>query len=121
MAGEAIKLLNKKLNLPATGDEQDWEIELADANRINEFISFYENESLDDDKLYALMALIVGSLEDLACVHPIGEDVWEKISELLCSKYELHKPTIDYWSIVDNKCPDDLFKITKLMRSLKCC
>lgn len=119
LTNEATQYLNKELNLPATGREQDWEIELADANRIDEFISFYENISLSDDKQSALMALIIGSLEDLAYVKPIEEAMWKKISILLCSNLELHKPIITYWSLVGENNSDDLFEITKLMRSLQ--
>lgn len=118
---EAIQYLNKELRLPSTGREQDWEIELADANRIDEFISFYENKTLSDDKRSALMALIIGSLEDLAYVKPIDEEMWGKVAKLLCARLELHKPLIDYWSLVGEDNSDDTFAITKLMRSLKCC
>ncbi len=117
---EAIEYLNKELRLPATGREQDWEIELADANRIDEFISFYENKTLSDDNKSALMTLIIGSLEDLAYAKPIDEIMWGKIAKLLCDTPELHKPIIDYWSLGDENNSDDLFAITKLMRSLNC-
>ncbi|WP_419602188.1 hypothetical protein, partial [Thiolapillus sp.] len=122
ITNEAIEYLNRELVLPSTGREQDWEIELADSNRINEFISFYENKPLSDDKKFALMALIIGSLENLAYIKSINKDIWGKVARLLCARIELYKPLIDYWSLVgeDNN-DDDTFAITKLMRSLKCC
>jgi hypothetical protein len=116
---EAIQFLNKALCLPATGHEQDWEIELADPNRIDEFILFYENGTLNADQRSALMALIIASLEDLAYIKPIEPMLWERISGLLSAEPDLHRSLIDYWSLNDERDSDDVFAITKLMRSLK--
>ena len=116
---EAIQFLNKALNLPVTGFEQDWEIELANPNRINEFISFYENIKLDNKHKYALMALIIASLEDLSYIKPVEHELWEKIYKLLSDEFDMYKPLIDYWSLADEKKSNDVFAITKLMRSLK--
>jgi len=120
LTGDAINYLNRVLNLPAMGCEQDWDIELADANRINEFVLFYEEESLSDDKRSALMALIIASLEDLAYAEPIDKGMWGKISKLLCLDYELHQQLIQYWSLMDKTNEEDFFEITKLMRLLTC-
>lgn len=116
----AINYLNKELRLPATGFEQDWDIELANANRIVEFIEFYDNTLLNNDKKVALMALIVGSLEDLANIEPIDQSLWKQIEELLCNNYHLFKPIIDYWSLSNEKNSNDVFAITTLMRSIHC-
>ena len=43
---ETIAILNKKLSLPYTGTELDWDIEMADFNRINEFIDLYHQYDL---------------------------------------------------------------------------
>jgi hypothetical protein len=63
---EAITSLNRALHLPATGREQDWDIELEDMNRVGEFIGYLADHPLNDDEKRALMALIVSSLEDLS-------------------------------------------------------
>jgi hypothetical protein len=38
---DSIQFLNTQLGLPATGTEQDWEIEMANPQRISQFIDFY--------------------------------------------------------------------------------
>jgi hypothetical protein len=119
LSTEAVLFLNKVLSLPATGLEQDWEVELADPNRINEFVSFYENSILNSDQRYALMALIIASLEDLSYIKPIESVLWRRISSIILKEYELYRPLIDYWSLVDEKCSGNFFSITVLMRSLK--
>ena len=116
----AINFLNKELRLPTTGFEQDWDIELANANRIIEFIEFYDNTLLSNDKKIALMALIVGSLEDLANIEPVDQSLWKQIEELLCDNYHLFKSIIDYWSLSNEKNYNDIFAITTLMRNIHC-
>lgn len=62
----AVEFLNTALLLPATGQEQDWEVELADKTRIAEFLDFHEGNDLSEPCRTALMALILSSFEE-AC------------------------------------------------------
>ena len=41
---EIIEDLSKQLNLRFTGIEQDWDIEMADASKIEDFICFYNKK-----------------------------------------------------------------------------
>lgn len=116
---DAVQFLNAELRLPATGDEQDWDVELANPKRIREFIAFYEGNILDDEVKRALMALILASLEDLSHSSKI-DDVWKKVKDLICANYDLHKESVDYWALVNEINSEDVFLITKLMRSLDC-
>jgi hypothetical protein len=58
---EIIEQLSKELSLPFTGLEQDWDIEMADSNRINDFLEFYQQNNLSADKKVAMMSLILAS------------------------------------------------------------
>ena len=51
---ETLVALNRKLSLSYTGTEQGWDIEMADCNRINEFIDFYHQYDLafEEELLY---------------------------------------------------------------------
>ena len=60
---EAIIFLNEYFKLPARGDEQDWDVELANPDRSTEFLNAYDDGFSDDVKL-ALMALIFASYDD---------------------------------------------------------
>lgn len=113
---EAIIYWNKRLNLRATGREQDWEVELADSSRVDEFISIYESNMLSDDKKFALMALITASLDDLASIKAIGDDVMKRVVKILCDDYDLNKPLIDYWSSGANQPSPDCFCVAELMQ-----
>ena len=61
---QAISRLNRELHLPASGHEQDWEVELADPNRLDEFVAYYSSSDLSDDERLALLSLIVASAQD---------------------------------------------------------
>ena len=39
---EIIEHISKQLSLPFTGTEQDWDLEMANSNRIDDFLRFYK-------------------------------------------------------------------------------
>jgi hypothetical protein len=59
----AIVRLTRRLCLKITDGGQDWPIEVADADRVAEFLDCYEQGALDAEERYHLMELIVASLE----------------------------------------------------------
>jgi hypothetical protein len=115
---ETIKKLNSLLDLPYRDGMQDWDIELADSNRIQEFCDFYEREYLGSHEKQALMALIIASYNDY--IEERGNEVflWNKIAALLRKDFDLHKSTILYWSCDDNEEVIGGFAITPLTRGL---
>jgi len=58
------RLPYRLLLLPTSGKEQDWDIELADAIRLDEFLNVLDHQHLSDDQKHALMALIIASYDD---------------------------------------------------------
>jgi hypothetical protein len=56
------EMLNRLLRLPATGDEQDWEVELADPARIAEWLALFEAAELDLEARSALALLLLCSI-----------------------------------------------------------
>lgn len=117
LKNEAIAFLNQELNLPVSGNEQDWHIELADSDRISDFINFYKSENIDSSVKYALMALILASLDDAVNAQTFDASNWESILKLLKCDYELHKTTINYWSLSNDLDSLNTFAITNLLRS----
>jgi len=117
---EIIEQLSKELSLPFTGLEQDWDIEMADSNRINDFLEFYQQNNLSADKKVAMMSLILASYEDFLTENDlIIDDRWEKIQSLLESKKIFFVDLINYWSIWNELDEDNLFEITPLVRNIK--
>ena len=116
-SSEAIKKLTKELKL---GDNysQDWEYEVTDPDRLDEFIRHYHCGQLSDVEKFTLMLLILASYDDWLCVRHHGVDYWEDIKKILIQDEALHRNTVKYWSCEGNNI-EDCFSITPLIRSLK--
>lgn len=57
-----VDAVNRLLRLPVHGQEQDWEIELADGGRLIEFLDAFETAELDIEGRSALTLLILFSI-----------------------------------------------------------
>lgn len=115
----ASEHLNAALHLHPHPFCQDWEIELADADRVAEFLELYEGGELDDDQAFALMSLIVASYDDLLQLGRSDEQTWRRIRQHLVERFALHAYTVQYWSLPDeDDDPDHLFLTTPRMRDL---
>ena len=111
----AKKFLNTALNLSASGQEQDWEIELADHRRIKELIDFYAKSDLPQDCEEALVALILASFEDAIWVSQFDEEQWHRFSAGLLSNYSRLENVLTPWATNDD---NDEFAISKRVRAL---
>jgi hypothetical protein len=118
MRREPLEKLQRLLNLPAGGYEQDWDVELADGSRIGEFLLAYEQPLMTDDDKVALMALVVASIEQRLQVSDVEPDEWREVGTLLLRDSELHRRTIEYWSRVETEDPDEWFAVTPYVRAV---
>lgn len=94
---EAMAPLNRALNLPATGREQDWDIEAADPYRAGEFVAYFETHALDRDEKRALMALVSGSPEDLAYKGGVPAALWDRVRHLPREDLGLYADPVERW------------------------
>lgn len=97
---------------------QDWEIECADAERLDEFLSLYERGGLSDDDRFALMALIVSSLDDWLRTGGADKAVLRRVRRHLLADFSLHAWTIHYWCLSGESDPHNLFHATPFMREI---
>ena len=97
---------------------QDWEIELSDGQRLQEFVNAYDTLSLDEDERFALMALIVASAHDSLDFHGLTDSEWRVIHDRLVLDANIHASTIFYWCCVDATCDDECFTLTSRMRAV---
>jgi hypothetical protein len=67
----AVRTLNSLLKLPATGREQDWEIEMAEIGRMPEMLALLNGATLDLECRSALALLMLHAL-DFADMTPSG-------------------------------------------------
>jgi hypothetical protein len=105
----AINALSLRFGLPNDPHMQDWEWEVADAERIDEFLSAYESGELSDDERFTLMETILQSFEDLQLFEdrPDPDCRWQRILEILDQNIDLHAHSVWYWSALDAEDPDD--------------
>lgn len=113
-----IKAINLMLNLHASGNEQDWELELADEHRLGEFISFLTETNLTSQEKYAVLSLILASYNDFLALK-VDDDlvIWNKIIQIIDEDVVLYTDILNYWAIWTEVNEDDLFVITPLVRS----
>lgn len=115
---EIIEQLSKKLSLPYIGIEQDWDVELADKNRVDEFISYYNENDLSTEMKYATISIILASYDDFLTDKELDSDYrWYEIEKILKSEKEVFRELIVYWA-VDSEM-ENLFRITPLIREAK--
>jgi len=113
----AIASLAKRFCLPNTPEMQDWEWEVADCARIDEFCAAYLSGELTEDERFVLMETLLQSFEELdtpVAKHP----AWQTVLELLDRHVELHGRTIWYWSNPGCKNLEDSWRITPFVRSI---
>ncbi|MCK7612936.1 hypothetical protein [Roseibium sediminicola] len=123
----AMDYLTRVLCLPARGDEQDWEIELADAGRLDEFLDRYFDFAGDDEYAFAMAALIIASFDNLVALRlnsfdkeyfelfqDAGHDIreiysaeelrlWRRISLILKTRPDLFANHIRYWAQMEEE------------------
>lgn len=114
----AIERLSAVFGFSLDAYSQDWDVELADGLRLQEFVSAYATLTMDDDERFTLMTLIVASAHDALDVHNMSESEWRPIHDLLTVDFSLHASTIYYWCCVDATCMDECFTLSPRMRAV---
>lgn len=103
-----MEYLNDKLHLPATGMEQDWELELSDSNRISEFVAYLEGGNLDGECQEAMVGLILASFNEAIHRGEFSEIIWRKFCDLIRDDIVRFMPVISPWLGEDD---GDVFEI----------
>lgn len=114
---KAIASLAKRFDLPNTLEMQDWEWEVADSDRIDEFVSAYESGELDDDEKFTLMETIIQSFEDLETALSNNKK-WSHVLELIEKNINLHIYSVWYWSDLKTVGEDKRWRVSRYMRSI---
>lgn len=113
----SIEALAKRFNLPFDTSMQDWAWEIADPNRIDEFLEAYRRGNLDDDERFTLMETIIQSFED-GFQAPESDPRWFEVLDLLKTRIDLHIFTVWYWADTDQECLGDTWLVTPSIRKL---
>ena len=113
----AIDSLASRLGLANDPGMQDWAWQVADSDRIDEFIAAYEGKELTEDERFTLMETLLQSFEDASS--PLESDRrWARLLELLDQNVVLHAYSICYWSLLENDNVDECWRITPFVRAI---
>jgi len=94
---DAESTINQLLSLPATGREQDWEVELADPGRINEMLDALEYKDMNFESQSALALLVISSMEEANVAGTLGDVQVRRASQLLASRNDVRERMCFYW------------------------
>ena len=116
---EAIEKLSRELKLLEPDEfSQDWQYEVADLNRLEEFVMFYFDEKLNNNEKFTLMNLILESANDCVQSESLNCKTWEQIAKILTYDIDINEQILEYWACGDDKI-EDCFYITPLIRKIK--
>ena len=96
--GDVITRLNGVLDLPATGEEQDWEIEMADEARASEWLELFRERRFEIEERAALALLITHSIYSPNCPEDTSLDLVEQMRSSLQADPEVRARLVSYWS-----------------------
>jgi hypothetical protein len=114
---QAIASLAARFDLPNESYMQDWEWEVAEPERIDEYITVYNSGELNDDERFTLMEMIVQAFEDIG--DSLNNDSrWVDILRLLEQNIELHAYSVWYWSDLENELGDEIWHVTPFLRKI---
>ncbi len=117
ITASAIHALAQRFNLLYDHFMQDWEYEVADPNRIDEFIDAYLSNELNEDEKFALMETILQSFEESSKTLD-SDQQWNTILQLLEDNLDIHATTICYWAF-GNSAYTLCWRITPDLRKIK--
>lgn len=111
------RALSERFGLPFSPSMQDWEWEVADASRFDEFVDAFLTGELRDDELVSLMEILVQCTEDAADEHEFVSR-WVAVEPLLRGRPRLHEATIQYWACLGEADPEAWFRVSPRMRAI---
>ena len=95
----AIKL-NKLLGLDSTGDEQDWELELANIGKITSMLNLLEDKTLNFHDKITLSHLIVASFEEEnEELDAVDKDRIKIFADFLDDNLQIKNIIREYWIV----------------------
>ncbi len=103
--------LSIKLGLEFNESMQDWEYEISDCTRIDEFIHEYDKSETSESEKQSLMEIILSSLNDIVSDGNNGEfeQHLDQVVKRLTSNEVLHVGSQKYWMEND-------FEISSLLK-----
>ena len=114
---EAQQSLAKRLGHFYSDDMQDWEWEVADPARFEEYVDLYETETLSDDEKFSLMEIILQCIEE-AESDATRKAKWIRVVAHLRGNFRLHESTLQYWAMWEADEVDQKFCVSDFVHAV---
>ncbi len=111
----AREALAARFGLEYSDGMQDWEWEVADVDRFEEFLDACRSASLPDEQRASLMEMLIQCVEAMDEPSKFASS-WSAIEPLLIARAGLHRPSIAYWATLEDTDPIAMFRVTPAMR-----
>jgi hypothetical protein len=113
----AIDALASRFDLRNEPHMQDWQWEVADPERLDEFLAVYNLPELTDDERFVLMEIIIESFEETSAIleHDPG---WHAVLDWLDHNIAIHAHTVWYWSC-DDEVLENCWRVTPYLRLVR--
>lgn len=95
----SIEFLSKTLGHAVDGHQQDWPFEVADPQRLNDYLALYADLRIDDDVRFTLADMIIQAFEDEGDF--AADTRWADFLAGLSANVRLHAFQIWYWAAAD--------------------
>lgn len=116
VTNKAIEELTKGLNLIYDLDDyQDWEYIVGKPEDVEKYINYYNSE-INDDCKFALMEIIIQTIEDQEKKSDFLKYL-EIIQKILSINFKIHEYSIFHWCCFDNENLEDCWKVTPYLRT----
>ena len=112
----AIDGLAARFGLRNEQNMQNWEYEVSDPDRIEEFLGAYESGELTEDERFVLMETILQSFDESE-YSLTGHPLWPRILTRIEENIAVHIHTVWYWADPGNKL-EDSWRVAPAMRAL---
>ena len=114
---KAIDSLAARFGLVCSTQMQDWEWEVADPARIDEFLSAYASGELDEDERFTIMETLLQSFEESE-IELWSDPRWITVLNHLERNIDLHAYSAWYWSCLDSDDAQEWFRLTPHLREI---
>jgi hypothetical protein len=113
----AIDALAARFSLGRDPYMQDWEWEVADPERLDEFLAAYDLPELTEDERFVLAEVIIQSFED-SPADLEHDSRWRTVLDRLDRSIAIHAHTVWYWSCGDEAL-EDCWRVTPYLRLVR--
>jgi hypothetical protein len=97
---DAINQLADRFNLPIEESDQDWPFQIADHQRVEEFLAVFKEPQTCPDQRFVLMDILLQCFEDLAGtgLNLKADNRWIFLLNYLEQSFKPHAWQVWYWS-----------------------